>query len=509
MELNDASRIIDVIDQRIRRLTQSESRVETTWGTVAALDATGRYADLYLYGQSSPYASAYFRLPNGLSVNVGDSVKAAIDKERDDRWVEEVHAFSSYNKVEFDVVNGVVRFGSGAAAADVNLYRDSANVLRTDDSMFASDFHANFGAWLDRNGTGAPLLFSSTADVRLYRASAGTLNIDSNGSAVDTVIGSRGTSGHRAGVAADIAGDTLRRAVLWGDATMQGIEFGPGNAARDVNLYRSAANVLKTDDTFIAPVGKFGGTSGPAVYIGDDGLISDVNIADAIGISGQQTPANGILVFGSNKDTNLYRSAANQLKTDDALDVASPLGIGATPYDISVSGNGLGFLNGGAALITKHKGILVSTSYASPDPPAEGIQFGADVNLYRSAANVLRTDDSFTAAANLTVLGQLSGATGVLPYAIWVGSVSVSLSAAAAGFTTVSFPAGRFTVAPYVFVTQESLPGGSGKFIAKVNSNVTTTSADIYVYTGDGTTVTATAAIRVLAIQMTSGAADG
>lgn len=489
MELNDASRIIDVIDQRIRRLTQSESRVETTWGTVAALDATGRYADLYLYGQSSPYASAYFRLPNGLSVNVGDSVKAAIDKERDDRWVEEVHAFPAYNKVEFDVVNGVVRFGDGAAAADVNLYRGAANQLKTDDALYV----------------------------------VGALNAD-------------GLATFASGLA------------LTGTLTIGG----------DANLYRGAANVLQTDDTFIAPIGKFGGTSGNAVYIGNDGILADVGIADTIGIIGQENSANGRLVFGSANDTNLYRYTANVLATDDDLMVA-----GSTILRGWDTGTALGMVDptGTTSRFLRTRGLYVGGDYGHALPAAEGIAFGADVNLYRSAANTLKTDDDFRAAgtiisdsyvqaaggalyvnngilnlgygsswdtrlyrdsassvridngsggaANLTVLGQLSGATGVLPYAIWVGNVTVSLSAASSGFTTVSFPAGRFTVAPYVFVTQESLQSGTGKLIAKVNSNVTTTSADIYFYTGDGTTVTASASIRVLAIQMTSGAAAG
>ena len=34
-----------------------------------------------------------------------------------------------------------------------------------------------------------------------------------------------------------------------GDLQNVGIAFGPGNAARDTNLYRSAANLLKTDDS--------------------------------------------------------------------------------------------------------------------------------------------------------------------------------------------------------------------------------------------------------------------
>ncbi|AGP56194.1 hypothetical protein M271_23420 [Streptomyces rapamycinicus NRRL 5491] len=43
------------------------------------------------------------------------------------------------------------------------------------------------------------------------------------------------------------SGDTFDRFRVYGDGKL---ELGPGNAARDTNLYRSAADVLKTDDTF-------------------------------------------------------------------------------------------------------------------------------------------------------------------------------------------------------------------------------------------------------------------
>jgi len=47
------------------------------------------------------------------------------------------------------------------------------------------------------------------------------------------------------------SGDSAARAMFgyMGDLQNVGIAFGPGNAARDTNLYRSAANLLKTDDS--------------------------------------------------------------------------------------------------------------------------------------------------------------------------------------------------------------------------------------------------------------------
>jgi hypothetical protein len=59
-----------------------------------------------------------------------------------------------------------------------------------------------------------------------------------------------------------------------------------------------------------------------AIYVGDDSIIFDADAADTMGIKGQQTATNGAIVFGSGKDTNIYRGGANILKTDDALSIA-------------------------------------------------------------------------------------------------------------------------------------------------------------------------------------------
>jgi hypothetical protein len=68
----------------------------------------------------------------------------------------------------------------------------------------------------------------------------------------DSYLRSLAQAGRRAIIDAHVIGDTTTRAMLSGDATMAGLELGPGNAARDTNLYRSAANLLKTDDSLEA-----------------------------------------------------------------------------------------------------------------------------------------------------------------------------------------------------------------------------------------------------------------
>jgi hypothetical protein len=106
------------------------------------------------------------------------------------------------------------------------------------------------GSWVEipnSSGTfGGNLTLASASSLSigaatLTRASGGGLNANTNylrtGSATTDVA-----------YAAIISGDTSARARIYTDGQL---ELGPGNAARDTNLYRSAANTLKTDDSLI------------------------------------------------------------------------------------------------------------------------------------------------------------------------------------------------------------------------------------------------------------------
>ncbi len=115
------------------------------------------------------------------------------------------------------------------------------------------------------------------------------------------------------------------------------------------------------------------------------------NKVDAINLRAGTTSASGI-TFGT--DTNLYRSAADTLKTDDSVVVAGAAGV-------TVSGNG-----GKTTVAISNTGSNI------------GITLGGDTNLYRSGANALKTDDALTAGAGLTVTGAATvsttlGVTGV------------------------------------------------------------------------------------------------
>jgi hypothetical protein len=163
---------------------------------------------------------------------------------------------------------------------------------------------------------------------------------------------------------------------------VNGLKFGG-----DIEMYSPSAGRITIKDN---------SPNNAEFAVGDDTTFFDADIADFVGIKSTSTSANGGFVFGSDKDTNLYRSAANTLATDDALKLTAADLLSDNTFDF--------FTLGSAAQQLKAKSILLSTSFADPTPNAAGIQFGADANLYRSAANVLKTDDTFT-AGNIKVSG--------------------------------------------------------------------------------------------------------
>jgi len=174
---------------------------------------------------------------------------------------------------------------------------------------------------------------------------------------------------------AKVTGDASSRFVAYADGKL---EIGPGSGSRDTNLYRSAADTLKTDDSFIvstkATVGtttlqtsQFHSQSAGTVSAGffkatADGTASlgvvaiegfsaskrllDLRVTgDSVArvkVDSSGTSGGGAIILGdgTTSDTNLYRSAADTLKTDDSFHV------GATLRHLGTS---LGFYNTAAA----------------------------------------------------------------------------------------------------------------------------------------------------------------
>jgi hypothetical protein len=128
----------------------------------------------------------------------------------------------------------------------------------------------------------------------------------------------------------------------------------------DTNLYRFSPNTLKTDDSLEVQLN----------------IAADNNI--------YFTAAAGTLYWGTGAgvyDTNLYRGSASQLKTDDDF-----VAVGA----ITTATNFLTF--GNLYFYNTSTGINFGDNAG-----------GYDTNLYRSAANTLKTDDSLVVSGSLTL----------------------------------------------------------------------------------------------------------
>ena len=126
---------------------------------------------------------------------------------------------------------------------------------------------------------------------------------------------------------------------------------------------------------------------------------------DAVLTLAEATTAAGGIAFGA--DVDLYRSAANVLSTDDSLSVAlgAVINEGGGDYDTRIEGDtdvNLIYVDAGNDRV----GIGTATppaklSLAEGTTAAAGIALGTDVNLYRSAADVLTLADKLEMGSNI------------------------------------------------------------------------------------------------------------
>ncbi|GAA4891012.1 H-type lectin domain-containing protein [Streptomyces coeruleoprunus] len=90
-----------------------------------------------------------------------------------------------------------------------------------------------------------------------------------------------------------------------------------------------------------------------------------------------------------------------------------------------------------------------------------------DTNLYRSAANTLKTDDTLQVGGDLAVTGNLTAANHPK---FATGSTTFNFSSTSTVDVSVSFPASRFSGTPKVTALLTSLPSGSSALIIRASS---------------------------------------
>lgn len=315
---------------------------------------------------------------------------------------------------------GGIVFGDGAAGYDTNLYRSAANTLKTDDSLLAALSLAvgtataptNTAVYVDRTFSGyggsvmSPIYFTPALGQDITTFSIGrsrgivntgftatTLNgfeiLDATGSgAVTTQNGlyiaslTKGSTNH----AINIAGTGVSNDIIWGS---------------DTNLYRSAANTLKTDDNFVAD------TLTLSKGANADWLFT--SRSDNLAIQSQtSTTAAQLEIFSKDGDgTDNVNFLAFAKGSPSSVSNAEWLNLGweqnTGKFSIAARKAGTGVYhdlimeNGGATALTIDSSQVL------------WIGSTADTNLYRSAANTLKTDDALIVGAGLTVYGVYNG----------------------------------------------------------------------------------------------------
>jgi hypothetical protein len=205
------------------------------------------------------------------------------------------------------------------------------------------------------------------ADVNLYRAAASVLKTDGTlraGGAME-LTGATGAFIARSSVGVyptlvtRQSVDAFDRYSLDNNGVMI---WGGGSGTGDTNLYRWEPNILATDD---------------GLRVGADlHIVTD----------------SGKLFFGTATDTSLYRGGANTLKTDDQFHAVGSLYAG---WNAAAGSYVLQALDTGQVALP----IQGATG---------GLLLGGDVNLYRSAANALKTDDDFYSGGSIIAAANLA-----------------------------------------------------------------------------------------------------
>lgn len=319
---------------------------------------------------------------------------------------------------------------------DTNLYRTAADTLKTDDSLIVAGGLQPASVATNGTAANASLTVSSakggntTGTTGQLAGTGGAISLTA-GAGGDAPAGSTNGNGGNITLQGGSPGAGLGTAGNYGNLLLQssGGNVGIGTASPSSTLdVRGNARIYDTANLqgidIITSINRGSLTSKPALlcntscFLGADGtndlhlgtnnssniviknggnvlIGTSTNNTGLLQLASGTTPANGI-GFGS--DVNLYRSAADQLKTDDSL---SALRYTAVPtlstnqaFMSVVGANSFeSFLISGGGQLNWGSGAAAT-----------------DTNLYRSAADILKTDDLLDASPRGVVTYNVAGA---------------------------------------------------------------------------------------------------
>jgi hypothetical protein len=242
----------------------------------------------------------------------------------------------------------------GTDANSVNLYRSTNDTLKTDDNLIVDlDLTVNGNTTLGDvttdtitfNARSASDLTPSTNNTRNLGSSAlnwstayvNTLQVAAN----STLTGDLSVQGNTTLGDTNTDATVIRGITKIADSSQtNGILFGTANASYDTNLYRSGANILRTDDAFVCQ-GFFSGIGSGAI---SDGVTAIQPLASnplsVVGSGNTYVQVNiQNLSSGDNASADLVITANNGTDTTNFIN----LGINNSGYNQAAFSNGTGY----------------------------------------------------------------------------------------------------------------------------------------------------------------------
>lgn len=230
--------------------------------------------------------------------------------------------------------NGKVQWGpGGSTAVDTDLYRAGAGSLETDTKFTAAQLAAS-----SSQAAGNVLAITNTHTT----PTAPTVHVTAQ-TAADSVVG------------IDVTADADDRLTIDSNGKLN---WGSGAAAQDTDLYRNAANELKTDDNFTSTISlSLGGSQLVAGGVGVLGL-------NNAGTAPTSTPSGGAVAYAKSGSVKWRGADGADYQTGSNISFVAAAGV-SIPTTGVITVTGLSALVGvGTYLVNLNLGYLPGTSAA-------------------------------------------------------------------------------------------------------------------------------------------------
>jgi len=246
-----------------------------------------------------------------------------------------------------------------------------------------------------------------TGPMTLITTSNGNITLSPNGTGIVIASGNISTAGNV------IAGNILTNGYYYANGVVFGGGGGgtPGGANTQIQFNDNGAfggngQFVYNKVTNIVTAGAFAGNTngtGQNFQVGDDAWFGDINVADTVGLKGQQNGANGYIVFGNSDSTGrLGRAGTGPLTYAGSFSItgtvtgASVVGGVMTGTSLSVSGN----VSGGNLIVT---GNIVDTGALSIITGSNG-----NIALTPNGTGIVTASSSISTSGNITAVAVFS-----------------------------------------------------------------------------------------------------